>query len=64
AEAMPRAEALRIVAQALAQVAGGEAPTLADALARLAPGRDWAKALRPENLTGAAPRQARAARPI
>ncbi|WP_181820382.1 lyase family protein [Paracoccus versutus] len=64
AEAMPRAEALRIVAQALAQVAGGEAPTLADALAQLAPGRDWAKALRPENLTGAAPRQARAARPI
>ncbi|QAR28165.1 hypothetical protein EO213_17735 [Paracoccus denitrificans] len=64
AQTLPRAEALRIVAQALAQVAGGEAPTLADALARLAPGRDWAEALRPENLTGAAPDQARAARPI
>lgn len=60
---MPRDRALAIVAQALAQVDGGKAATLAEALAQLAPGRDWAEALSPQNLTGAAPDQARAARP-
>ena len=63
ARTMPRDLALAIVAQALAQLDTGAAATLAEALAQLAPGRDWAQALRPENLTGAAPDQARAARP-
>ncbi|SHM52871.1 3-carboxy-cis,cis-muconate cycloisomerase [Paracoccus solventivorans] len=63
ARTMPRERALAIVAQALAQLDDGKAATLAEALAHLAPGRDWARALRPENLTGAAPDQARAATP-
>lgn len=63
ARTMPRDRALAIVAQALAQLDTGAAATLAEALAQLAPGRDWVEALRPENLTGAAPDQARAARP-
>lgn len=63
ARTMPRERALAIVAQALAQLDTGKAATLAEALAHLAPGRDWAEALRPENLTGAAPDQARAATP-
>lgn len=63
ARTMPRDRALAIVAQALAQLDTGKAATLAEALAQLVPGRDWARALRPENLTGAAPDQARAATP-
>ena len=63
ARTMPRERALAIVAQALAQLDDGKAATLAEALAQLVPGRDWARALRPENLTGAAPDQARAATP-
>lgn len=63
ARTLPRDQALAVVAQALAQVAKGQAETLAEALARLAPGHDWAEALRPENLTGAAPDQARAPGP-
>lgn len=63
ARTMPRERALAIVAQALAQRDDGTAATLAEALAQLSPGRDWARALRPENLTGAAPDQARAATP-
>ena len=62
ADTLPRADALRIVAQALAQVAEGKAATLADALAQLVPGRDWATALAPENLTGEAPELARSAK--
>lgn len=57
---MPRPEALRLVAEALALVQADEAPTLADALAGLRPDRDWKGALAPEELTGAAPEQARA----
>ena len=62
AETMPRERALALVTQALAQVAQGKAATLAGALTQLAPGRDWEAALAPENLTGEAPRQARAAK--
>lgn len=62
AETMPRDRALALVTQALAQVAQGKAATLAGALTQLAPGRDWEAALAPENLTGEAPRQARAAK--
>ena len=61
-ETMPRDRALALVTQALAQVAQGKAATLAGALTQLAPGRDWEAALAPENLTGEAPRQARAAK--
>ncbi|MDO5706941.1 MAG: lyase family protein, partial [Paracoccus sp. (in: a-proteobacteria)] len=58
-QTMPRAEALRLVAKALGMVQTGAAPTLPDALSRLVPGRDWRTDLAPENLTGAAPSQAR-----
>ncbi|WP_246026651.1 lyase family protein [Paracoccus luteus] len=60
AETMPRPAALRVVAEALALVRADAAPTLADALARLRPDRDWHGALAPGKLTGAAPEQARA----
>ncbi|WP_313137390.1 lyase family protein [Paracoccus jeotgali] len=56
---MPRAAALDIVRQALAQLASGQAATLAEALAGLAPDRDWAAILAPERNTGNAAAQAR-----
>lgn len=56
---MPRAEALKIVATALRQVADNETETLAGALARIVPGHDWARVLAPERNTGDAETQAR-----
>lgn len=49
---MPRPEALRIVAEALRQIANGDTETLATALSRLQPGNDWAAILAPERNTG------------
>ena len=49
---MPRPEALRIVAEALRQIANSDADTLATALSRLQPGHDWAAILAPERNTG------------
>ncbi|MBU3029008.1 lyase family protein [Paracoccus marinaquae] len=59
ARQMPRAEALRLVGAALAEMAGNEEETLAGALSRLAPGHDWARLLAPGNNTGDAEAQAR-----
>ena len=50
ARRMPRAQALATVAEALRLVAADDAPTLADALSRLAPGTDWHGALDPATL--------------
>ena len=50
ARRMPRARALALVAEALAQVAGDDTLTLAGALARLAPGTDWDRELDPARL--------------
>ena len=49
---MPRPDALRIVAEALRQVAASDADTLATALLRLQPGHDWAAILAPGRNTG------------
>lgn len=49
---LPRPEALRIVAEALRQIANSDADTLATALTRLQPGHDWAALLAPERNTG------------
>lgn len=49
---MPRPEALRIVAEALRQVAADDTDTLATALSRLRPGQDWAAILAPERNAG------------
>ena len=49
---MPRPEALRIVAEALRQIANSDADTLATALSRLQPGHDWAAILAPERNMG------------
>lgn len=56
---MPRAEAARLVAEALAAVAATPGLTLAAALATLAPGRDWEETLTPALQTGEAALQAR-----
>ena len=56
---MPRAEALRLVAAALADLAADRTETLAGALSRHAPGYDWAHILAPERNTGDAAAQAR-----
>lgn len=63
---MPRPEALRIVSDALAELAAtapppeSHGPTLARILARRAPGHDWQAILAPEAQTGEAASQARA----
>ncbi|WP_103171846.1 lyase family protein [Paracoccus sp. SY] len=49
---MPRPDALRIVAEALRQVAANDADTLATALSRLQSGHDWAAILAPDRNTG------------
>ncbi|WP_347312687.1 lyase family protein [Defluviimonas sp. SAOS-178_SWC] len=54
AHQMPRAEALKIVATALAEIGRSETETLAGALARLQPGHDWARILAPGANTGEA----------
>ena len=59
ARQMPRGDALKIVAAALAELATDETETLAGALARLAPGHDWSRILAPEANTGDAAMQAR-----
>ncbi|MDO5641777.1 MAG: lyase family protein [Paracoccus sp. (in: a-proteobacteria)] len=56
---MPRADALALIAQALGAMQDDPALTLAGALDRLAPGRDWAQLLAPEANTGDAARIAR-----
>lgn len=56
---MPRADALKIVAAALAEVAASDSETLAGALSRLVPGDDWAAILSPGRNTGDAGAQAR-----
>lgn len=56
---MPRAEALKIVGAALAEVTASDTETLAGALMRLAPGHDWARILAPGANTGDASAQAR-----
>ena len=50
ARRMPRRQALDTVAEALAQVAADDSLTLAGALARLAPGTDWARELDPARI--------------
>ena len=50
ARQMPRERALALVAEALAQAAADDTVTLAGALARLAPGTDWASELDPARL--------------
>ena len=59
ARQMPRGDALKILAAALAEPATDETETLAGALARLAPGHDWSRILAPEANTGDAAMQAR-----
>lgn len=49
---MPRAEALKLVAAALAELAASETETLAGALSRLAPGHEWAAILDPARNIG------------
>lgn len=49
---IPRAEALRIVGAALADLAADDTETLAGALARRAPGHDWGRILAPAANTG------------
>ncbi len=56
---MPRAAALDIVGQALREMDGDRAMTLAGALSRLVPQTDWAETLRPQAYLGEAPRHAR-----
>lgn len=56
---MPRADALKIVGAALAELAASDTETLAGALSRLQPGHDWARILAPESNTGDAAGQAR-----
>ncbi|WP_116133310.1 adenylosuccinate lyase family protein [Tropicimonas sp. IMCC34043] len=60
---MPRAEAQRLVAEALRAVAETPDRTLAQALDALAPGGDWTERLRPARQTGEAARQADAGKP-
>lgn len=59
ARRMPRAEALRVVASALAAIDEDTTETLAGALTRLVPGEDWAGILAPDRNTGEAGAQAR-----
>ena len=56
---MPRDDALKLVGAALAELADSKTETLAGALARLAPGHDWARILAPGANTGDAAVQAR-----
>ncbi|RNF34642.1 lyase family protein [Paracoccus methylarcula] len=49
---MPRAEALKLVSAALAEIAASETETLAGALSRLAPDHDWSAILSPAKNTG------------
>ncbi|MDP5305985.1 lyase family protein [Paracoccus spongiarum] len=56
---MPRAEALRIVGAALADLSADGTETLAGALSRRQPGHDWARILAPGDNTGDAEAQAR-----
>ncbi|MFV0382905.1 lyase family protein [Paracoccus sp. (in: a-proteobacteria)] len=59
ARQMPRPEALKIVAAALAEVAASDTETLAGALTRLAPGHDWVQIIALGTNTGDAAWQAR-----
>lgn len=59
ARQMPRAEALKLVGAALAELAADDTETLAGALTRLAPGHDWTRVLAPDRNTGEAEIQAR-----
>lgn len=61
AREMPRPQALKIVADALAAMQADTSLTLAEALERLQPGRNWAALLAPERNLGQAPQVARAA---
>lgn len=63
AREMPRPQALKIVAEALAAMQADTTLTLAEALQPLAPGHDWAALLAPERNLGQAPQIARAVAP-
>ena len=63
AREMPRPQALKIVAEALAAMQADTSLTLAEALGQLQPGHDWAALLSPERNLGQAPQLARAVAP-